>query len=723
MTVQGESGSPLGGALASVARAVILGPMSDLAWTTHRLDASDTDTQSLLDHEWLVTNGTGAYAAGTAAGCPTRRYHGLFIAATRPPVGRVVLLNQMWEQLVLDGQPLAVGAVGASTDRQPVSTATQVLEFSTCLFRANNAAGQLFAPNGQRMLKYFERGLSIRWTYGWGPIRFTRELFLHWKRQAVTLQYSISGLAEAGCTGSLKLAPMLTMRDFHGLMYRAGNPAFDFRSQQDTLTVTLGDLAATFHCPGSRFIPNSDWWYGVFYPLDAERGQADHEDYFVPGSFEVPLPADEGGTLTLSVALGNQPADPHPDNAHRAAHLTPVLSHLESEHSGPESRILAIATDDFVVDRTIGERKLSTVLAGYPWFADWGRDTFIALPGILLCTGRYQEAASVLRVFASAVRQGLVPNRFDDYDDLAAHYNTVDASLWFVRAAIAYVDTSGDSDAWNNWLAEACVTICDAYIRGTDYGIRMAGDGLIEAGSSQTQLTWMDAKCGEEAFTPRFGKAVEINALWHHALVGLAKTLPSRYRDKAVHFEKLCGRIRRAFAGIFWRGDEMGLYDHVWVDDAGKRHADVAIRPNQILVAALPHSPLPRTRLVQVVDAVRRHLLTPFGLRTLSPEDANYHCRYTGGQFQRDSAYHQGTIWPWLMGPYAEAVLRVGRFSHESKIEALEAIRPLCERLEGHGCGHVGEIHEAMAPHRPVGCFAQAWSAGEILRVLRLINS
>ncbi len=686
---------------------------ADLPHFSHVIAAGPNaaaDLDRLLEPHWLLTNGTGAYAMGTAAGVNTQRYHGLLIAATHPPVGRVMALSQMLERLTLQSRG-----------------SEQAIEFTGHLFR-NPEGRRIVHPQGPTMLRRFARGLSIFWEYTWGELTFERELFLHHHQQAATLRYRIHGLDRCKSAARLALSPMLTLRDFHSLV-TGEHPSFSVEPAVDTLIVQHDAAqshqpdapAVSLQCIGSTFAPDPCWWYRVHYPVDAERGQGGEEDLFVPGGFHVQLDPAPMQEVLLSVALGRDPVDPQPDTRARAAHLQPVLDHVGAD-ADPRRALLAVAADDFTVDRTIRGQKLKTILAGYPWFSDWGRDTFIALPGLMLATGRFEEARDTLRVFAQSRRNGLVPNRFDDYDDNTAHYNTVDASLWFVHAAMAYLDATNDRESWNDWLAQAALDVIDAYIKGTDYDIRMAGDGLMHAGSPRTQLTWMDAACGDVVFTPRCGKAVEINALWHHVLAGMAARIADTHRDLADHFNRLTARIRRAFSKVFWSDAHNCLVDHVWTDEAGNEHIDASIRPNQIFVASLPDSPLPRTKQQQVLDAVTAHLLTPFGLRTLPEHDPNYHARYSGDQYHRDAAYHQGTIWPWLIGPYAEAVLRVGRFSQASRQVALEAVTPLLDFLAGPGLGQLHEIHEAQPPHRPVGCLAQAWSVAEVLRVLRLID-
>ncbi|MFW6060575.1 MAG: amylo-alpha-1,6-glucosidase [Phycisphaeraceae bacterium] len=741
--------------------------MHDDPWLTHALE-TDHDPLALLEREWLLTNGTGAFAAGTAMGCPTRRYHGLLIGATQPPVGRVMALNQIWEQLVL---------------HRPGEAGTQTLTFNTLMFRAPDGR-PIHSPRGFELLRRFERGLTVRWHYAWGEIELERELNLHWQQQAATLRYLVRGLDTAQCRATLHLAPMLTLRDFHSL--RHADAHLDHKLDGDTLRVYHEDHCITLRAwpdpsvevsssrsqvsssslrakkesakPAAvtdiRFEPKPDWWYGVHYPIDQERGQGDAEDYFVPGAFVMEAPESSACEAALTVALGPDVAEPVIDPADRARHLEPIVTALtpatrskkkEAAKRKPDNllpRTLAIAADDFIVARRIKGEQLCSIIAGYPWFADWGRDTFIALPGLLLETGRHNEARQVLQAFAGHMQRGLVPNRFDDYSDSAAHYNTVDASLWFIHAALQYLAATRDNAAWRDWLAPACMQIVEAYLTGTDHDIRCDDDGLVTAGSYRTQLTWMDAAVGEVVFTPRPGKAVEINALWHNALAGLADCVggmkfPTEHEalagppDAALH--KLANRVKRAFGQVFWR-DELGyLLDHVWTDPQGQVQPDASCRPNQIFAVSLPHSPLAQARQRKVLATVRDRLLTPVGLRTLPRDDERYHGHYRGDQLQRDAAYHQGTIWPWLIGPYAEAVLRVGRFGAKPRREAAEAIATLLATLADNADtpqGSIGQLHEiheaepdAHGRHRPVGAFAQAWSVAEVLRLWHMIET
>jgi predicted glycogen debranching enzyme len=675
--------------------------MSD-AWVTHRIDLAGTDALDRLEQEWLLTNGTGAYAMGTVPAINTRRYHGLLVAATRPPVGRVVVLNQMLEQLVLsDGVAVSLSA---------------------CRF-CGQAGSTVYSPDGFRRLRAFEKGTSVAWRYQIGDVRMTRRLLLHERQQAATLVYRFEGLEGPAV---LTLRPMVTLRDFHGLRRHAEGAAPRFEIRDRALIVREDQITATFACPDGGWSLEPDWWYDIHYPAETRRGQDDREDVLVPGRFDIDLGPADRSEVAFTVALGGEAAAP----ARSAQGRERALKRLSIPRLGPDpngpSAALRIAADDFVVRREAAGRSLTTILAGYPWFADWGRDALIALPGLLLTTGRFDDARAVLASFASAMRGGLVPNRFDDYDASRAHYNTVDASLWFVHASMSYTRASGDAESWDKWLSAACIEVIEGYRRGAgmdegDRIIRVDDDGLVTAGSAQTQLTWMDAATGGVVFTPRHGKAVEINGLWHHALSGLADLLDEGTAAR-LRLREQANRVRASFVDRFWLEDRGYLADHLAPDGHGGWRADVTVRPNQILAAGLAHGPLSQTMRRGVVDVVKRKLLTPCGLRTLPSDDPAYRGRYEGPAFARDGAYHQGTVWPWLMGSYVEALLRAEDFSDAAKREAAAALQPLLDHVKGDGLGQLHEIHQGDPPHEPDGCIAQAWSVAELLRAMELIS-
>ncbi len=658
---------------------------------TYRVDLRP-GTPPPLNDEWLLTNGTGAFAMGSPIGCNTRRYHGLLVAAAHPPVERINTLNCVAETIRFDGQ-----------QRQ-----LDTHEFT-------DGGGGMFHPHGWRHLVRFEKDHEIRWYYRIGSIGLVKTLQLVWKRQLAVLRYDVSFDPQPGEPApdrlTLSVQPFLAMRDFHSL-----NRAYErqpiLADRRGTMLTFIGPGVPNFHIAADRgrFVEDEDWWFNFHYRLDAERQQDCVESLFTPGRYEHTFDPQHYAPLTL--AFGLEPIDWHDlaDSSGRRKHRARITASVGDD---PALVAATIAADDFVVDRTVDAQPSTTIMAGYPWFSDWGRDTMIALPGCLLATDRFDEAKQTLATFARHIRRGLVPNRFDDYGG-DPHYNTVDASLWFVHAAMAYVNASGDRPAWDDLLAKACMQVVDAYAQGTDFGIAMDGDGLIIAGDAGTQLTWMDAARDGVVFTPRHGKAVEINALWYNAVAGCAELLEG---DAAQRCNQLASRVKRSFARVFW-DDELGYcLDHVTPEGE-----DRSLRPNQVLAASLPRSPLAVSKQKKMLQAVRDRLLTPMGLRTLPPDDPNYHAHYVGTMFERDQAYHQGTVWAWLLGPFVEGWLRAHKFSAKSKREAAQFVQPLLDRLQGEGLGQLHEIFDADPPHTPRGCMAQAWSVAEVLRVAMMIR-
>ena len=626
--------------------------------------------------EWLLTNGCGTYAAGTVIGLNTRRYHGLLIASKLPPLGRRMLLNRV-------GEMLTVRDAETGKDRTyPLS----VNHFPTAIH-----------PHGEHWLEKFELdGGTARWTYRAGDAVVVKELTIGWKQNVAAVRYVV----EPGKSAvSLAVSPFVSLRDFHSLTRRGDGP-IETQSAAGLVRVHRDDLAMYLRCDSAKWTPTGDWWFNHMYPVETERGQTDTEDLFTPGKFERSF--ESRGEMTVVASL---------DEGAQSQAGAPIAQMSTSERAVSISETmkqLSRAAKDFVVDRRTPTGKAgTTILAGYPWFSDWGRDTMIALPGLLLTTKRFEEAKNVLSVFAAYVSEGMIPNRFDDYTH-EPEYNTVDASLWFIHAAFEYRSTSGDEATFADTLLPACKAIVVGYRRGTRFGIRMDADGLITQGDANTQLTWMDAKTNDVAFTPRQGKPVEINALWYHALVLLGET-------------ELAGRVKASFVREFW--NERGGYLFDVIDG---EHRDASIRPNQIFAVSLANSMLSKAQQAAVVETVKNHLLTPVGLRSLSPEDAKYEPTYSGPQFGRDRAYHNGTIWAWLIGPFLEAYLRVKGSSKQSRETAKGWLTPLVEQMDaigGAGCvGQIAEIYEAVEPHRPVGCFAQAWSVAEVLRLAAMLD-
>jgi predicted glycogen debranching enzyme len=683
---------------------------------------SGRNTEDLLQREWLLTNGAGGFAMGTAMGVNTRRYHGLLVAASQPPVGRVVVLNQLFEQLELERDGV-----------------TKTIEFGGCLFVDDGK--HVIAPDTTETLKRFDRGLDVIWSYQWGELTLTRRLVLHDNEPSCTVHYDLTGLGAVCSSATLRIRPMITLRDFHQLE-REDAGRFITDATGDTLRVARGDLRACYHASDSIAQTENNWWYNVHQSAEAQRGMECFEDLFVPGQLAIELGSRDDATAHFTATLGDHPVESIKKATQRDQRLAPIRETLSTAIGNKVKElpgVLAQASDDFIVKRTVGDKTLSTIIAGYPWFADWGRDTFIALPGLMLATCRHNEARDTLEAFAKAIKDGLVPNRFDDNDPTLAHYNTVDGSMWFIHSALQYIEQSGDQDAWNDWLSEACVKIVEAYRTGThatahdgstQIPIAMDSDGLIAAGDSHSQLTWMDAACwgpdgNFHVFTPRPGKCIEINGLWYSALAQLSTTLPDRFKEQRVRYAKLAIQVRKSFTGAFWSETLGHFIDHLAPTTEGWV-ADRSLRPNQLIACALAHSPVEADHRRSAVEACRERLLTPVGPRTLPIDDAEFHDRYLGSPFERDGAYHRGTVWPWLIGPYCESVLRVGDFSDQARKEVRDALAPLIDRLvTGDHPGALGtlhEIHEPIQPFAPRGCPAQAWSVAEVLRVLTLLK-
>lgn len=619
-----------------------------------------------LNQEWLLTNGTGSFAMSTVVGCNTRRYHGLLVASTNPPVGRVMALSRLAESVAIDDQATPV-------------------ELSANFFQS------LMIPRGDRYLRRFELYHTAKFHYDADGVRITKEVLLVWGKPIVGVRYTVDTGKHSRV--QLRLQPFVALRDFHALPRRDGRE-YDLLHSDRRVSVAQRDLRLVMQTDQGRFESRPDWWYEHTYPIESERGMEDREDLFTPGTFC--LDVVKSGEVTLWAGLGQQL-----DALNFERERERVLQHNGVPEMPTQTQDrLARAAAQFVARRNrAGDAPGATIMAGFPWFADWGRDTMIALPGILLTTGRLKEAGQVLSVFASHVSEGMVPNYFDDYSSEPS-YNTVDASLWFIHAVHLYMKKSRDNDLYESLLLPACREIIEGYRDGTRFGIRMDPlDGLITAGDRQTQLTWMDAKVGEIAFTPRHGKAVEINALWYNALRLLGENA-------------LADAVRESFLRAFWISPYRGLADVV-----NSEMRDTSIRPNQIFAASLPHSPLDVERRRAVVEIVRRELLTPFGLRTLAANDPGYKGHYRGGPFERDSAYHNGTVWPWPIGAFLDAYLNSHDRTPQVVAQARAWLKPLVDSLESGCLGSISECFEGDSPHRPVAAPAQAWSVAEVLRL------
>lgn len=636
------------------------------------------DINAATSREWLETNGLGGFASSTIIGLNTRRYHALLTAATKPPVGRVVLLSKLEETLVING------------DRYDLS--------------ANQYPGVIY-PRGFEFLECFRLDPFPIFTYRIGDTTLEKSLFMVQGENTTVVQYKFSGMI-AGA--QLELKPLIAFRDFHATTHEnnAINRAVEFTTGLASIAPYIGLPKLFLAHNAISAEPAGDWYRNFEYEEERYRGLDFREDLFHPLTFTFDLHQNATAVVIAST------------EAHRADE---ALSREERERIRRQKLVAAspvksdfaesliAAADQFIVSR--GE--LKTIIAGYHWFSDWGRDTMIALPGLTLVTGKHDIARQILLAFAKYVDRGMLPNVFPNRGE-TPDYNTVDATLWYFEAIRQYGELTGDLDTIRNDLYPVLTDIIDWNVRGTRYGIRVDEDGLLQAGEPGVQLTWMDAKIGDWVVTPRTGKPVEIQALWYNALLTLASFAEwFGEKDRSAIYRSMAAKTRSNFLPQFWNPAAQCLFDVV---DGG--HKDPAIRPNQIFAASLPFALVDGDHARQIVDKVRRELLTPFGLRTLSQYDTNYRGQYGGDQRSRDAAYHQGTVWPWLLGAFVTAYLRTYGRNSETLREVSGWLEPLQQHLSEAGLGSISEIFAGDPPHPPCGCIAQAWSVAELIRIV-----
>lgn len=633
-----------------------------------------TDFAAATSREWLETNGIGGFASGTISGANNRRYHGLLTAATRPPLGRISMLSKYEETVFVDGK------------RYDIS--------------ANSFPGTVH-PEGYKLITSFRLDPFPIWTFGLDGVVIEKRVFMIYGRNAVAASWSVASSKKAQKI-DLELRPLLSFVDYHHLQH--GNHDFAVEYDESNGIVKMQPYASMppiFFTHNAAAVQNSGFWYRDFeYGIEKERGFDYQEDLFQPFI----LKFDLANAATVITSADEKVTD---DFAQLMAAAIERREELVSKVPNASGlvRDLVLAADQFIVKRGSGQ----TVIAGYPWFSDWGRDTMIALNGLTLAAGRPEIARNVINEFAKHISQGMLPNRFPDEGE-EAEYNTVDATLWYFEAIRAYIAATGDNKIVKGALYKKLANIIDWHLQGTRYNIHVDTDGLLYAGEPGVQLTWMDAKVGDLVITPRTGKPVEIQALWYNAL-RIMSDLSLVYGTNADtdKFDDLADMCRQSFNAAFWNDDEDCLYD---VIENGTR--DGSIRPNQIFAVSLPHSMLDDIKARKVVDRVAADLLTPVGLRSLSPADPRYCPIYIGSPFDRDSAYHQGTVWAWLIGGYIDAYRRVYPNDTARVDEIIAGFEP---HLSEAGIGQVSEIFDADPPHAPRGCFAQAWSVAELLRV------
>jgi predicted glycogen debranching enzyme len=631
------------------------------------------DLSFATSREWLETNGIGGFSSSTIIGLNTRRYHGLLTAATKPPVGRFVLLSKLEETLVIDGRHFELSA---------------------------NQYPGVIHPQGFTYQSGFRLDPFPTFTYEIDGVCLEKSVFMVQGENTTVVQYDVhefSGAADI----RLEVRLLLAFRDYHSTTHENGalNPHVQTENGQ-TMFKPYADLPPLYLAHDAGEIDANGFWYRNFqYAVEQERGLDFAEDLFSPCALTFKLNGDRSARLIAST-------EPHTiaqAGAYRDAEL--------KRRRAPGFEIinaLTTAADQFIVAREHGE----TVIAGYHWFADWGRDTMIALPGLTLANGPSDIARNILAAFAAHVDQGMLPNRFPDAGE-DPEYNTVDATLWFFEAVRSFLQYTNDYEFVRTNLYAVLQDIIDWHVRGTRYRIHVDDDGLLFSGEPGVQLTWMDAKVGDRVVTPRHGKPVEIQALWYNAL-RVMEQLAQKFNELAneQQYAAMAGKARASFNNVFWNEQAACLYDVV-----NGETRDASIRPNQVIAISLAHTMLSKEQAASILRVVERELLTPRGLRTLSPSDPNYIGRYEGGPASRDGAYHQGTVWPWLMGPYITAYMKTfgKKTGREFAVQWLEKFK---EHLHEACLGQVSEIFDGDAAHKPRGCVAQAWSVAELLRAI-----
>jgi len=657
------------------------------------------------EREWILTNGIGGYASLSLIGSNNRRYHGLLVGCLKPPTSRFLLLANLLEDIVWE-------------DGSHISLAS----FQTAGAEAGN-----YVNDGYRYLTRVTFDYLPEFTYNCKDIIIKKKIAMKHMENTTAVLYEIrNGSREM----ELKLTPLVNCRDHH---HSSSRSRFNFVPEYSgsEMTVSAEGEQLTLHMgvSGGKAVElDNTCFYNMFYGKEQERGLDCMEDHYIPGYFSIRLKPWECRTVSFTASCrntgvpfteavredfsGDAAVNSRPGDGNGAediidrqnARLELLLK--KPGYSNELLKRLVLAADNFIVYRKSTDAK--TVIAGYPWFTDWGRDTMIAYAGLTLATGRFEDAREILYTFSRYVDYGLIPNMFPDDGEKPA-YNSVDAALWYFEAVNSYLEYTGDYEFIKQEIYPCLKNICAGFTDGTIFDIKVTQEGLVTAGSEKTQLTWMDAKVGDWVVTPRHGMAVEINALWYNGLRIMSR-LAQEFKDEDIYRE-WASKAKEAFQKVFWNESRQCLYDVV--NEAG---SDGSLRPNQILAVGLSYPVLEGSKARSVVETVWRELYTPYGLRTLSQDSPQYRGTYSGDIWSRDGAYHQGTVWTWLLGRFVKAYVRINGNTEAARKNALDFILPFSDHIKDAGIGSISEIFDGNNPHEPRGCFAQAWSVAEILR-------
>lgn len=637
--------------------------------------------------EYLETNGLGGWSGSSITGAHTRRYHGLFVAAINPPTDRMVLLSKLDETIVVGGQRF---------------------ELSCNLYD-----GDVLHPNGNQYLESFAKDFLPEWIYNAGGVQLRKTICMIHGENTLSIRYEV---LKADSAFTLELLPLMAARGYHELGHASPRMHWDADFTNGILHSQPDGINNVYIAvPGSTYQHTPRWFNNFKYSIEQYRGLDYTEDLFNHGTFSVQLV--ESDELNIIISTEN------PDGGDAKGLIKKELKRRKALLKGqPEDetlRQLILAADQFIVKRS---ENLKTIIAGYHWFTDWGRDTMISLPGLTLSTGRYDDAKKILSAFAQSVSMGMLPNRFQEKEP--PEYNNVDGTLWYFIAVYKYLQATDDKTFVLNELLPVLKDIIDWHFKGTRYNIHVAEDGLLYAGEVGQQLTWMDARIGTWVVTPRMGKPVEIQALWYNVLKIFAALLRLNNQKKdAAAVEGSAAKAKESFDKLFWFAEGKYLYDVI--DENG--NPDVTLRPNQLFAISLPFALVEGEKAEAVLKIIEEKLYTPVGLRSLPMEDSHYVHHYGGDQWHRDSSYHEGTVWSWLLGAYVDAMMRPllnpprkgGPGEDSAKLKAEKVIEDFKYHLNEACIGQVSEIFDADAPHHPRGCVAQAWGVAEVLRVIK----
>ena len=625
--------------------------------------------------EWLETNGLGGWASSSVIGCHTRRYHGLLVAATKPPAERMNLLSKLDETIII------------GDDKYELS--------------CNQYKASTIHPQGYNYLQSFSKNLFPEWSYEAGVVQLKKTIAMMHNENTTLVIYEV---VKAPSAFTLELLPLIAAKGYHSLQHASANIWWDVDFENGIFRNQPFENAPEIFIsvPGSSYQHNPCWFKDFNYAVEIYRGQDFEEDLFNHGRISVQL--KEGDTIGIIISTEN-PAGRNAielfeqEKQGRLAIIQP--------YSNETLQQLVLAADQFIVKR--GE-DLKTVIAGYHWFTDWGRDTMISLPGLCLSTGRFEDAKKIIAAFAENVSMGMLPNRFQDNNE-PPEYNNVDGTLWYFIAIKKYLEATGDTDFILSKILPVLKEIIDWHFKGTRYNIHVDEDGLLYAGEVGQQLTWMDARIGTWVVTPRMGKPVEIQALWYNALKIFAELLCMNHQQNdAALVELSAAKAKQSFEEKFWYADGNYLYDNIDENNVSVTE----LRPNQLFAISLPFALIENEKAKAIFKIIEQQLYTPVGLKSLPKSDEHYIARYEGDAWHRDASYHEGTVWSWLLGPYVDAMMKVKTKKSKVKKVMDDFVYHLNE-----GCiGSVSEIFDADAPHNPRGCAAQAWGVAEVLRVM-----